>query len=98
MFDAQDHVRLTNNSLTRNELPALLRAVHDVLNRTAGSADTPTPSPVQVKKSVTPDDIVCLEDGKKFKSLKRHLRSHVRVAFNPGCRLGRVCKGVSFRA
>jgi predicted transcriptional regulator len=71
---------VANNSLQQNELPALLRAVHDALNRTA-AADTPAePAPalapaVPVKKSVTPDYIVCLEDGKKFKSLKRHLRT-----------------------
>ena len=70
---------VANNSLPQNELPALLRAVHDALNRTAaGRAETPAPAlapAVPVKKSVTPDYIVCLEDGKKFKSLKRHLRT-----------------------
>jgi predicted transcriptional regulator len=70
---------VANNSLPQSELPALLRAVHDALNHTvAGQFEAPTEAPkpaVAVKKSVTPDYIVCLEDGKKFKSLKRHLRT-----------------------
>ena len=70
---------VANNSLPQSELPALLRAVHDALNRTAaGKAAEPAPAlapAVPVKKSVTPDYIMCLEDGKKFKSLKRHLRT-----------------------
>src|SRR5918993_1514009 len=83
-----DHLELTaeivsayvaNNSLPQSELPALLRAVHDALNHTvAGQVEAPAEAPkpaVTVKKSVTPDYIVCLEDGKKFKSLKRHLRT-----------------------
>ncbi len=83
-----DHLELTaeivsayvaNNSLPRNGLPALLRAVHDALNRTAaGQVEAPAEAPkpaVPVKRSVTPDYIACLEDGKKFKSLKRHLRT-----------------------
>ena len=83
-----DHLELTaeivsayvaNNSLPQSELPALLRAVHDALNHTAaGQVEAPAEAPkpaVAVKKSVTPDYIVCLEDGKKFKSLKRHLRT-----------------------
>ena len=70
---------VTNKSLPQNELPALLRAVHDALSRTAsGEAAEPAPAAtpaVPMKRSVTPDYIVCLEDGKKFKSLKRHLRT-----------------------
>ena len=57
--------------------------VHDALIRTAaGKTDEPAPTlapPVPVKKSVTPDYIVCLEDGKKFKSLKRHLRTQYNM-------------------
>jgi predicted transcriptional regulator len=70
---------VANNSLPRNGLPALLRAVHDALNHTAaGQVEAPAEAPkpaVAVKKSVTPDYIACLENGKKFKSLKRHLRT-----------------------
>jgi predicted transcriptional regulator len=70
---------VVNNSLPHNELPTLLRAVHEALNRTAAAkTEEPAPvlaPPVPIRKSVTPDYIVCLEDGKKFKSLKRHLRT-----------------------
>jgi predicted transcriptional regulator len=70
---------VANNSLPQNELPDLLRTVHDALTHTAaGQVEAPAEAPkpaVAVKKSVTPDYIVCLEDGKKFKSLKRHLRT-----------------------
>jgi predicted transcriptional regulator len=61
-------------------LPALIASVHRALCNTAGTAPEPAPEPlkpaVNPKKSVFPDYIVCLEDGKKFKSLKRHLRTH----------------------
>jgi predicted transcriptional regulator len=74
---------VANNSLLQGELPALLRAVHDALNRTAaGKAAEPAPvlaPAVPVRKSVTPDYIVCLEDGKKFKSLKRHLHTQYNM-------------------
>ena len=70
---------VANNSLPQDELPALLRSVHDALHHTAaGKAADPAPAlapPVPIRKSVTPDYIVCLGDGKKFKSLKRHLRT-----------------------
>src|ERR671912_3039800 len=70
---------VSNNPLPQSNLAELLRTVHDALNRTAaGKAAAPVPvltPAVAVKKSVTPDYIVCLEDGKKFKSLKRHLRT-----------------------
>ena len=63
------------------ELPALISNVHDGLTKVAsGSTQQPaeeskkTPA-VSVKKSVQPDYIVCLDDGKRFKSLKRHLRT-----------------------
>jgi predicted transcriptional regulator len=71
---------VSNNSVPAAELPALIGNVHDALNRiTVGSAqkveETKQPPAVPVKKSVQPDYIVCLDDGKKFKSLKRHLRT-----------------------
>ena len=69
-----------NNPVAANDLPALISQVHSALDRTSDGADTvaaekPTPA-VNPKRSVTRDYIVCLEDGKKFKSLKRHLMSH----------------------
>ena len=74
---------VSNNPLPQSELPALMRAVHETLNHTAaGKVEAPAEAPkpaVPVKKSVTPDYIVCLEDGKKFKSLKRHLRTQYNM-------------------
>lgn len=68
-----------NNSVPATELPDLIAKVHGALLRLS----TPAPTVVEevlkpavpVKKSVTPEYIICLEDGLKFKSLKRHLRT-----------------------
>jgi predicted transcriptional regulator len=62
------------------ELPTLIGSVHDALTKAAnGLAQQPAEEPkapaVSIKKSVQPDYIVCLDDGKRFKSLKRHLRT-----------------------
>ena len=71
---------VSNNTVPASELPALIADVHRALNNTQASRNEPAPEPlkpaVNPKKSVFPDYIVCLEDGKKFKSLKRHLRTH----------------------
>jgi predicted transcriptional regulator len=68
-----------NNSLPQAELGSLLGAVHEALIRIgAGRPGEPAAAlipAVSVKRSVTPDFILCLEDGKRFKSLKRHLRT-----------------------
>src|ERR1043166_5133254 len=60
-------------------MPGLINQVHSALTRISGGHSDAQPEPlkpaVSVKKSITPDYIVCLEDGKKFKSLKRHLRT-----------------------
>ncbi|QKC86789.1 MucR family transcriptional regulator [Mesorhizobium sp. NZP2077] len=71
---------VSNNPVPVGELPALIGQVHAALKgAVAGSApDKPevlNPA-VPVRKSVTPDYIICLDDGKKFKSLKRHLSTH----------------------
>ena len=70
---------VSNNSVSSGELPSLINDVHSALIKVAnGNIEVPVEAPkpaVPVKKSVTPDYIVCLEDGKKFKSLKRHLRT-----------------------
>ncbi len=66
-----------NNAIASADLPDLIKAVYTALGnaRAAGEAP-PTPEPaVPIKKSVTPNVIVCLEDGKKFKMLKRHLKA-----------------------
>ncbi len=73
---------VSNNPVPASELPNLIADVHAALGRVAGSA-LPEPLPIDKqkpainpKRSVHDDYIVCLEDGKKFKSLKRHLMTH----------------------
>jgi predicted transcriptional regulator len=70
---------VSNNSVPASDLPALISRVHAALTRVlSGHGDAPGESPkpaIPVKKSIAPEYIVCLEDGKKFKSLKRHLRA-----------------------
>ncbi|MBM1169681.1 MucR family transcriptional regulator [Microvirga arabica] len=70
---------VSNNSVPAADLPSLLASVYAALTKTAQGQQTEPQAElvpaVAVKKSVTPDAIICLEDGKKFKSLKRHLRS-----------------------
>jgi predicted transcriptional regulator len=69
-----------NNSVPATELPNLINDVIKALTgavATGGEVALEEARPaVPIKKSVTPDYIICLEDGKKFKSLKRHLRTH----------------------
>lgn len=68
---------VSNNSISAGELPSLIGEVYNALNRVGSAPAAPPVEPakpaVNPKKSITPDYIVCLEDGKKFKSLKRHL-------------------------
>src|SRR5918994_1998148 len=70
---------VSNNKVGSGELGKIIEEVHSALQRAPNAQATPEPEPrepaVSVRKSVTPDYIVCLEDGKKFKSLKRHLRT-----------------------
>lgn len=67
------------NQVPTQDLPALIRSVYAVLRELEGApapaAENAQEPAVAVKKSVTPEYIICLEDGKKFKSLKRHLRT-----------------------
>ena len=63
-----------NNSVAISDLPQLIRTVHDSLANLTGDAAEEKPQPaVSVRRSVTPDYIICLEDGRKLKMLKRHL-------------------------
>jgi predicted transcriptional regulator len=72
-----------HNPVPSAELPALIGQVHAALARISsgdGEALGNAPRPaIPVKKSIAPDYIICLEDGKKFKSLKRHLRTHYNL-------------------
>ena len=74
---------VSNNSVPASDLPALIDQVHAALSRVLrghGDVRGEPPKPaVSVKKSITPEYIVCLEDGKKFKSLKRHLRTQYNM-------------------
>ncbi|MBT1159811.1 MucR family transcriptional regulator [Aminobacter anthyllidis] len=71
---------VSNNPVPVGELPGLIGQIHIALKGTAGSAAPEKPEAlkpaVPIRKSVMPDYIVSLEDGKKFKSLKRHLATH----------------------
>jgi len=66
-----------NNAIPTADLPDLINAVYAALTNITTAGEAPaTPKPaVSIKKSVTPNVIVCLEDGKKFKMLKRHLKT-----------------------
>lgn len=67
-----------HNTVATTELPALIQSVHAALGKLAAPAAEPVEAlkpAVPVKRSVTSDFIICLEDGRKFKSLKRHLRT-----------------------
>ena len=70
---------VSNNSVPAQDLPTLIAEVHRALSSTHQGVNQPEPEPlkpaVNPKKSVFPDYIVCLEDGKKLKMLKRHLRT-----------------------
>ena len=73
-----------NNATPASDLPGLIAQVHAALLRVSGAAPSETPleplkPAVPLKKSVTSEYIVCLEDGKKFKSLKRHLRTQYNM-------------------
>ena len=67
---------VAHNSLPRVELPAPIHSVHAALTKNASGAVAPNtaePAPaVTIRKSITPDYLICLDDGRKFKSLRRH--------------------------
>jgi predicted transcriptional regulator len=72
-----------NNTVAQADLPKLIANIYQALaSATHGAGEAKPPDAVELKpavpvrKSITPDYIICLEDGKKFKSLKRHLRTH----------------------
>ncbi len=75
---------VSNNTVVANDLPMLINDVYEALSRASVNAAQPPAEElkpaVPVKRSVTPEYIVCLEDGKKFKSLKRHLRTHYNMS------------------
>ena len=69
---------VSNNSVSVNDVPTLIQNVHATLSTISDNRSAPEAKPepkVPVRSSIKPDYIVCLEDGKRFKSLKRHLHS-----------------------
>ena len=70
----------SRNALSGDKIPELISSVYGALSRASRQAVEPEPvelkPAVAIKKSVTPEYIICLEDGRKFKSLKRHLKTH----------------------
>lgn len=76
-----------HNSVAPGDLPALIQKVYEALAGAsagtasiASAADKKLEPAVSVRKSITPDYIICLEDGQKFKSLRRHLRTHYNLS------------------
>jgi predicted transcriptional regulator len=93
MEDKSDVIEMTadivsayvgNNSVSATELPALIQSVHRALAGVSVGGEavevTPKEPAVPVRRSITPDHLVCLEDGRKFKSLKRHLRTKYNMS------------------
>jgi len=74
---------VSNNTVASAEIPNLIAQVYSALMRISSGQTAPPAEPIKpavaVKRSVTPEYIVCLEDGKKFKSLKRHLRTQYGI-------------------
>lgn len=96
MADQQDNINLveltadivsafvSKNNVVAKDLPGIIDDTFDALTQIAAKSMRPTREElvpaVPVKKSITPDYLICLEDGKKFKSLKRHLRTHYNLS------------------
>jgi predicted transcriptional regulator len=77
---------VSNNTVSAADLPNVIGAVHSALAQaTGGHAPAPLvreelKPAISLKKSITPEYLICLEDGKKFKSLKRHIRTHYNLS------------------
>jgi predicted transcriptional regulator len=74
---------VSNNPVPTADIPALIGQIHSALQRISGGQAAAPAEPqkpaVPLKRSINPDHIVCLEDGLKFKSLKRHLRTRYNM-------------------
>ena len=75
---------VSNNAVVANDLPQLISDTHQALRKASlggSQQDAEELKPkVPIKKSIHADYLICLEDGKKFKSLKRHLRTHYNLS------------------
>ena len=81
---------VSNNTVSSAEIPALISQVYSALMRVSKGAAAaalaePLKPAVPIKRSITTEYLVCLEDGKKFKSLKRHLRTQHRMTPDQYC-------------
>jgi len=74
---------VSNNTVQASDVPSVIQTIYRALAG-VGAAQAPTPEPqkpaVPIKKSITPDYLISLEDGKKYKSLKRHLRTQYNMS------------------
>jgi predicted transcriptional regulator len=74
---------VSNNSVPSADIPALIGQIHSALKRVSGGQAAAPAEPlkpaVPIKRSISSDFIICLEDGLKFKSLKRHLRTRYNM-------------------
>jgi len=77
---------ISNNAVSADRLPELIQSVHQAVKALYAPTAPTVVAPeelkpaVPVKRSIQPDGIICLEDGKKFKSLKRHLATHYQLS------------------
>ena len=72
-----------NNSVATSDLPGLIRSIHAALGGVGAPVEKPAEPQmpaVSIKKSLSDDFLICLEDGRKFKSLKRHLRTKYNMS------------------
>ena len=73
-----------NNSVTAADLPGLIQSVHRALAGISSGSEAAEVAPKEpampIRRSITPDFLICLEDGRKFKSLKRHLRTKYNMS------------------
>lgn len=73
-----------NNTVATADLPNLIQSIHRALSGVAAGVEAVEAAPkepaVPLKRSITPDYLICLEDGRKFKSLKRHLRTKYNMS------------------
>ena len=73
---------VSHNPVPKSELPSLIQAVHSAVERLEKGLVTAPPQvevkapAVPIRKSITPDFLICLEDGKRLRSLRRHLAGH----------------------
>lgn len=75
---------VSNNSVSQGDLPGLIQSIYktiaDIGTETATEAAPAQTPAVSIRKSITPEHLICLEDGRQFKSLKRHLRTKFNMS------------------